>query len=195
MWLHDLDELSCTLHCVHRRISPFIKSRYGHPLPTHDLSCNSSQRVLLPSDLHHHRHHGNIKRPLQRHGGAVQYDVNQLKKKTNRNMLKTNKRLDHVRLGKVRLELLAEAGTRWDQFHVRRQCISCTWPGNEKALSVTWSRVRETTKLPPILDRRRVRWPVGASARVKFIISGPEITISGPDIIIFYAHWPLRATV
>jgi len=50
---------------------------------------------------------------------------------------------------------------------------------------------------------KNIRWPVGASARKKIIISGPEITISGPpeitisepEVIIFYAHWPLRATV
>jgi len=57
---------------------------------------------------------------------------------------------------KVCLELVAEAGTRRYQFHVRRQCIPVTRSGDGKALSVTQSRVRETTKLPRTLDWSRM---------------------------------------
>ena len=37
-----------------------------------------------------------------------------------------------MRLKKVCLEPLAEAGTSWDEFNVRRQCIPGTWPSDGK---------------------------------------------------------------
>ena len=57
---------------------------------------------------HHYRHHENLQGALY---SAVQYNVNQLQKYNNSNMLKTSKSYDWMRLKKC-FELLAEAGTR-----------------------------------------------------------------------------------
>ena len=70
----------------------------------------------------------NLRRPLQQRR-IIRRNVDQLNKKANSNMLKLLEVATDVT--EKCLEFLAEAGERWNQFHVRWQCIPGTRPNSD----------------------------------------------------------------
>ena len=91
----------------------FYKTR--HILLSHSANCTVIRAVVLTQ--HRRVTDGRTDGQMdgQTDGTAVASTalaMRRAEKKTNSNELKTNKRLDWMRLKKVRLELLAEAGAR-----------------------------------------------------------------------------------